>query len=848
MTQHHFAKKKTDAHIATLREYLEKRKTKRLGVPQSWVSEGYVAISVISSETGIPVGALEIPRVRKVILDYTEAIGFSERLPNNPTVSSAGQPYYAHRVESYLTRLESEGRGVPAHPEAPGRPHLQRVASESGVPLRTLSPGTAARSKLDECVARLGLEVRADDPTWTKLTYDQLLEDGDRLRAEELVGKANASQQRYNTRHALRVWMQNLSLSGESFVGEELLVQFDQKLRQAQSGINSKTTRSKFASEMRRWATIHRELLRRKGLPADFRTALEMAIERSGLNAQRVRELADGGRRVIDNWLHHGALPSISSLPFISRIETALKLEPGTLTSLVPRRRSKRFRLTDYPEYTFIGGEKIPLRSNDYLLTKLRPLLPDDFNACPEAARQEMVDWLIANLIGPTSDWGFLNRKLSQITYSLKQFPPVLEREWRELSDFKCDSFSPPGMKRGKAWSAATNKMRRNDFERIFGALSLPDNAEDHRLRGMGLDPRSFTLAMFICPAILYWWITWKGRRRCDPSAPEQDHKYTYYEASLIFIIGGLFDRETGWIRQRPDLAGHLQVVPGFIDEELISRAKSDWAGVCDEAFDYYMRFADEIERVAELIRDSFEPILPILESESPISALKTFAQNVLDDMPDAVAAPLQAARVMRDYLIIRFFSATALRSKNIVELTYRDDNKGELRRENGNWVIEISHQRFKNKYSKFFGSGKKKHNYKKVLVDTDGLYDRLVEYLKVHRSALLQGTESDILLVANPSRPKFNNHKFHNKYRLLTMQYIAHNPYLGRGIPGVKPHGPHAVRDIVATHIIKSTGSYELAAYSLADSVETVKLHYARFMPEHKLHLADKIMVEAWQ
>lgn len=848
MSHHHFAKKRTDAYISTLQDYLEKRKAKGLGVPQSSARKGHVANAFISEETGVPVWVLEKERVHKVILGYVEAVGFSEQLPDKSPSSSASQPVYSRQVESYLSRLKSEGRKVPEHPETLGKPHLERVASESGIPLRSLRPRTSARSILNEGIAHLGLQIYADDPAWTKLTYEQLLEGGARLRADELAGKAHANQQRYNTMHALRVWMRNLGLSDESFVGAELLGQFDEKLEQARSSIKSKTTRGKFSSEMRRWVTIHRELLKQKGLPANFRAALEMAIERSGLNAQRVTELANGCAGVIDSWLRGEGLPSKSSFPFVSRIEDALKLAPGALTSLVAHRRSKRFRLSDYPEYTFIKGVKIPLRSDNYLLGKLRPLLPDDFNARSEAARQEMVDWLVANLIGPTSDWGFLNRELSRITYSLKQFPPVLEREWQELSEFKCGSFTPPGMKRGIPWSAATNTMRRLDLERIFGALSLPNDAEDHRLRGMGLNPSSFTLAMFVCPAILHWWITWKGKRRCDPHTPERGYKYTHYEASLLFIIGGLFDKETGWIRQRPDLAEHLQVVPGFIDKKLVKRAQSNWDGVCDQAFDYYIQFAEEIERNAELIRDPFEPIMPILELESPISALKTFAQNVLDDMPDAGTAPLQAARAMRDYLIIRLLGATALRSKNIVELTYRNDNKGELRREKGNWVIEIPHHRFKNKYSVFFGSRKKKHSYKKVLADADGLYARLEEYLNVHRRVLLQETESDILLVVNSDRPKFNKNKFHKKYRSLTMQYLAHNPYLGRGIPGVKPHGPHAVRDIVATHIIKITGSYELAAYSLGDSVQTVKEHYARFMPEHKLHLADKIMIEPWQ
>lgn len=34
--------------------------------------------------------------------------------------------------------------------------------------------------------------------------------------------------------------------------------------------------------------------------------------------------------------------------------------------------------------------------------------------------------------------------------------------------------------------------------------------------------------------------------------------------------------------------------------------------------------------------------------------------------------------------------------------------------------------------------------------------------------------------------------------------------------IRGLLPHGPHNVRDVLATHILKQTGSYEQASYAI--------------------------------
>ena len=58
---------------------------------------------------------------------------------------------------------------------------------------------------------------------------------------------------------------------------------------------------------------------------------------------------------------------------------------------------------------------------------------------------------------------------------------------------------------------------------------------------------------------------------------------------------------------------------------------------------------------------------------------------------------------------------------------------------------------------------------------------------------------------------------------------YVAALP----GVPrGLLPFGPHSVRHVVATAIVKRTGSFEAAASVLLDAVEMVEAHYARFAP----------------
>jgi hypothetical protein len=61
---------------------------------------------------------------------------------------------------------------------------------------------------------------------------------------------------------------------------------------------------------------------------------------------------------------------------------------------------------------------------------------------------------------------------------------------------------------------------------------------------------------------------------------------------------------------------------------------------------------------------------------------------------------------------------------------------------------------------------------------------------------------------------------------------YVAAVPNVPRGL---LPFGPHSIRHVVATDIVKQTGSFETAANVLLDSVDMVVRHYARFAPRDR-------------
>lgn len=96
---------------------------------------------------------------------------------------------------------------------------------------------------------------------------------------------------------------------------------------------------------------------------------------------------------------------------------------------------------------------------------------------------------------------------------------------------------------------------------------------------------------------------------------------------------------------------------------------------------------------------------------------------------------------------------------------------------------------------------------------------------------------------------PAYDQNTFYEAWRLAIQRYGIFNPYTGCGaIAGLLPHGPHNVRDVLATHILKKTGSYAQASYAIQDTAETVTKHYGRFLPKDKAALAAKILNKAWE
>lgn len=86
--------------------------------------------------------------------------------------------------------------------------------------------------------------------------------------------------------------------------------------------------------------------------------------------------------------------------------------------------------------------------------------------------------------------------------------------------------------------------------------------------------------------------------------------------------------KETGWLRQHPNLASRVRPIDGLVSQTDIDRARTDWDDACDVYFKHASSRVKEIQRVARVHRDPFEPIMPVLEADSPVGEYRKITKR----------------------------------------------------------------------------------------------------------------------------------------------------------------------------------------------------------------------------
>lgn len=564
-------------------------------------------------------------------------------------------------------------------------------------------------------------------------------------------------------------------------------------------------------------------------------------------------------------------------LNLLEKIERQFEVPVGRLANLAGARASVFYRTT---KNLHIASQQL-----------IRWHMPDDFDLRLESERQEIMDWIKANVLPCGTAFGKYQSKNNRNKFAIvfpnipralggrswmghrlkrrdlvEKFklngtvpaPARLEREMLRVVTFHTSSLPPKGFRRRKRWTKATAKTVVSRYGIILGALSA---SPDRHVKGLGIQVENLTMALFVFPDIWEWYLQWYEKRRGFFSSSEKN---------VLYDIRLLTRKPTGWIRQHPYLARRLKPIDGLLSQKDINRAQANWGAACDKVYEYAGNRLSELAGVIRMHRDPFAPILPVLSSDSPLSEYKKIGDELLRRLPDDRRTDdrrrlMSESTTVRNYLMFRFALHLGLRQRNLRELLlcpkkqkWRDTSvleglqRGELRWNitEKKWEVYIPAIAIKNGAADFF----RNRPFQATLPNLEGLYRWIDCYLNDHRAFLLNGSPDPETFFVRTMREgghdaELNITSYYAVWKLLIQKYGIYNPYTKRGaIKGLLPHGPHAVRDVLATHLLKTTGSYELASFAIQDSMEMVMRHYARFMPHEKIARAAEELNKVWR
>jgi len=620
--------------------------------------------------------------------------------------------------------------------------------------------------------------------------------------------------------------------------------------------------------------------------PVSFQAALELHIRRFGETYYHLhRAVVQPGDtfdvKTLLSWLKGTKVPrDVDSFEILDRIERRYRLPPGYFKAKLPHQSRAS------------TGHEIDEEISPAERRRLAWHLPDNFNKLPKPKRQEILEWVRRVIITGATDYRRFQAAAIKQRYAIRfpamayggrassvpigrgastqgnpmgdlddpdllsgviDAPPRLALEMANLISFKTSTLTAIGFQRNSVWGEETASQKLEHLGLMFGALAA---SPDGQVAGRGIPLGALTFGLLVFPGIWDWYLQWRERRRGF---------YTAWEADMLSISLSLTREETGWLRQHPELIERVIPIEGLVSAEEIAFAKRDWHACCNAFHAHARNRIKEIQRVMRIHRDPFEPIMCVLEAPSPLAEYRKITDEILLRMPDKDRYPRAAAESVRSFLMLRLGLHLGLRQKNLRQLLLcprghiptserrlEELKRGEIRwsdRDNG-WEVLIPANAFKNSNSSFFGS----KPFRLILPNLLDLYYYINAYIDRHRRILLAnandpGTFFIKTVKQSSTEASYNQTTFYEAWRLTIQRYGIYNPYTGRGaIKGLLPHGPHNVRDVLATHILKLTGSYEQASYAIQDTPDMIQQHYGRFLPQDKAALAAKILNQVWE
>lgn len=636
-------------------------------------------------------------------------------------------------------------------------------------------------------------------------------EESIRLRMAEVTPRSGLPTAR-NLRAALLMFLETCGKNATDRIGAELTSGFDKALRKHEkrlhqegmaAGKSEETLKQHLSvqkSRVRNWHNTIGLLLEKSGMPSFFHAQLMQLFELENIGMAELSKRTGVPKRTLYDWLRVHIMPRRRSINYIRALERYYKLPPDTLTN------------------------------------KLRYARPTDGrDGYMSAARCQ-------------TSFGFALSHLTQLQYLLKPFPTQLQIEWEALKKYK----TAP-LQRTRNEPARNGRWREDDEARpgsahrlrvllqsFFGFLALPQNASmrtiEHidkmdlseqpnepynrdwaikAMQGKGIGQNNLSLAWLSDAELVLDYVEF------------MHHRTGVYNNGTITAITSamsLLREGTGYLRQQPQFRHKLAV---RIETE------DDWDKWCADNFRLLAQAYRDIINGTEFMmaRDPFEPISSILSRNVPATALFDLARAIERDKPTPGNTHRAHAQHMRDYLLVRMLTFYPLRIKH-----YSDMKLGENLYQDGDcgWRLRFPARSFKN------DRGASRRDYD-VQIDPS-LWPAITEYLNLHRQHLYGGTDPNGYVFLKGLHP-YEPHMSTKPQRIDQKGFLRILHRLTSRHLGLL-FGPHAIRHIIATTILKQRPmDWRTAADALHDTEETVRQRYAHLSIAKGVAEVNKLM-----
>jgi len=554
-------------------------------------------------------------------------------------------------------------------------------------------------------------------------------------------------------------------------------------------------------------------------MPPSFAEALRWAMERQGVSISQLAKQVGVSHTTV-SWWHRGGFPRSQTL--VTKLEEVLDLPEGALSGRLPRWGLPKIGVEDkdtpYPSFTRTFRRVAALARYGRPWDDLSP------NEKEALLREDEDRW------NRLSNRQKRTRKASKEPFrlSFEEWPRGARAEWERYESYA--SSAPGSAARVRAALAgaplAPTTVRRQTLDRERGFIEQ-FYGYCHNVRGLAKSTLGLDLLTDL--TLVHSYLEWRVNRYKDEDLPP----VTQSELDFITLVKK-FHR--GYLR-----ALGLRVDPDGV-KELEKKLKI--AGI---------DFTDGYHAVEPLLETS-EPLRWVLDGIQLM--LRDAAGRVGDllapQIPTAKSKAAEATALYRDVVLLWLMVAHPLRARHFYgarldmdEFGDRDftPGRGHVGRASGGHYLAYRKVEFKNARGQVFQSlqdhdlvtfplDDPEHPF--VTLEVEGrsysLNSLFHVYLhQIHPHLVKRFGRTGPLL---PLFPGADTKVGIQRIFYSRSAYVAAVPNVPKRL---LPFGPHSIRHVVATEIVKRIGSFEIAANVLLDSIEMVIRHYARFAPRDR-------------